>query len=96
MNPDSLLFPSPLQVLNTKTNFFPKSNAQPVSIKDAEGGIVTAVTLAFSPFTSYTKEKDGRIQPGDCLDFRILDTIADFYNITVRTEACSFDFCVSA
>ena len=96
MNPDSLLFPSPLQVLNTKTNFFPNPNGQPDSIKDAEGGIVTAVTLAYSPFTSYTKVKDGRIQPGDCIDFRILDTIADFYKITVRTEACLFDFRVSA
>lgn len=63
------------------------------------GGIVTAVTLAFSPFTSYTKEKDGHIQPKDCLDFRILDTLAEFYNITVRVQnktryALKQQFCV--
>ena len=50
------------------------------------GGVVTAVTLAFSPFTSYVKESDGRLKPNDCLDFRILDTIARFYNITVSLQ----------
>ena len=50
------------------------------------GGVVTAVTLAFSPFTSYVKESDGRLKPNDCLDFRILDTIARFYNITVSPQ----------
>ena len=50
------------------------------------GGVVTAVTLAFSPFTSYVKETDGRLKPNDCLDFRILDTIAQFYNITVSPQ----------
>ena len=56
------------------------------STKAPMGGVVTAVTLAFSPFTSYVKETDGRLKPNDCLDFRILDTIAGFYNITVSPQ----------
>ena len=56
------------------------------STKAPMGGVVTAVTLAFSPFTSYVKESDGRLKPNDCLDFRILDTIARFYNITVSPQ----------
>ena len=56
------------------------------STKVPMGGVVTAVTLAFSPFTSYVKETDGRLKPNDCLDFRILDTIARFYNITVSPQ----------
>ena len=56
------------------------------STKAPMGGVVTAVTLAFSPFTSYVKETDGRLKPNDCLDFRILDTVAGFYNITVSPQ----------
>ena len=46
-------------------------------------GVVTVVTLAFPPFVSYAKDKDGNIQRKDCIDFRILDTLAEFYKITV-------------
>ena len=46
-------------------------------------GVVTAVTLAFPPFVSYAKDKDGNIQRKDCIDFRILDTLAEFYKIRV-------------
>ena len=43
------------------------------------------VTLSFPPFVSYTKEEDGSIKRKDCIDFRILDTLAEFYKFTVRT-----------
>ena len=49
-------------------------------------GVVTVVTLAFPPFVSYAKDKDGNIQRKDCIDFRILDTLAEFYKITVCEE----------
>ena len=42
------------------------------------------VTLSFPPFVSYTKEEVGNIKRKDCIDFRILDTLAEFYKITVR------------
>ena len=80
-------------------------------LRKTSATLITAVTLAFSPFTSYTKEedshtkekdlytkvrgsytmeKDSKIRPGHCVDFRILDTIAQFYDITVRTRLDSF------
>merc|ERR1711974_421098 len=42
-------------------------------------GVVNVVTMAFPPFVSYTKGED-------CTDFRILDTIAEFYKIRVEVK----------
>ena len=86
MNSDTNLFPSPLQVININKRskrWCQHADAQLHWIQDAVDGVVTAVTLAFPPFVSYAKDKDGNIQRKDCIDFRILDTLAEFYKIRV-------------
>ena len=52
---------------------------------------MSVVTLSFPPFVSTTKEEDREIKRRDCIDFRILDTLAEFYKISVRIIFTSLD-----